>query len=399
FAARECGVHPIIGCEAYLAPGSRKDKNEQRANGHITLLAKDFEGYQNLMALISEAYLDGFYYDPRIDRELLAKYSKGIIALSGCLKSHVAQACFKGDIEKAAALACEYRDILGKDNYFIELMDHGIPEEQKALPGLIEVSKKTGIPVVATNDCHYLRKEDWQAHDIHLCISTGDTLDAPDRLRMTTHELYFKTAEEMKKLFSHTPQAITNTLDIAMRCNVELPQGKFIIPVFQMPKEHEQLSEAQYLEKLCEEGLRKKLGGSVPEQYTQRLKEELKTIISMEFPGYFLIVSDFINYARSKGIPVGPGRGSGAGSLVAYSLDITRVDPLENGLLFERFLNPGRKSMPDLDIDFSDEGRAQVIEYVRQKYGASNVAQIVTFGTIKAKLAIKDVARAMGFPP
>ena len=399
FSARECGVHPIIGCEAYLAPGSRKDKNEQRANGHITLLAQDFEGYQNLMALISEAYLDGYYYDPRIDRELLAKYSKGIIALSGCLKSHVAQSCFAGDIDKACALASEYRDILGAGNYYIELMDHGIPEEQKAMPGLIEVSKRTGIPLVATNDCHYLRKEDWQAHDIHLCISTGSTLDDPDRLRMTTHELYFKTADEMKKLFSHTPQSISNTVEIAMRCNVELPQGKFIIPVFQLPPEHKNLTEAQYLEKLCAEGLRKKMGGEIPEAYAQRMREELKTILDMGFPGYFLIVSDFINYARSQGIPVGPGRGSGAGAIVAYALDITRVDPIVNGLLFERFLNPGRKSMPDLDIDFSDEGRAQVIEYVRQKYGTSNVAQIITFGTIKAKLAIKDVARVMGMPP
>jgi DNA polymerase-3 subunit alpha len=399
FAAREAGLKPIIGCEMYVAKASRLEKNESRKNGHMTLLAKDYEGYQNLMALMSSAFTEGFHYAPRIDLDILAKHSKGIIALSGCLKSHVAQLCLENNIKGACEMAAKIGAIMGPDNYFIELMDHGIPEEQEAMKGLLEVARLTGLPLVATNDCHYPRKEDWEAHDIHLCISTGKTLDDPDRLRMTTHELYFKTPEEMTALFSHTPESIKNTLAIAERCNFVMPEGGTVLPVFKVPPEEGNINDEQYLEKLCLAGLKKKLGGEIPETYMERLKFEMGTITRMGFPSYFLIVSDFINYARSQGIPVGPGRGSGAGSLVAYSLDITRVDPLVNKLLFERFLNPDRVSMPDLDIDFSDEGRSRVIDYVRHKYGEKNVAQIITFGTIKAKLAVKDVARVMGFLP
>ena len=399
FAAKEGGLKPIVGCEMYMAKGLRTEKNESRQNGHMTLLAKDFEGYQNLMVLMSTAFIDGFHYAPRIDLDILAKHSKGIIALSGCLKSHVAQLCLENNIDGACALASKISALMGPDNYFIELMDHGIPEEQQAMKGLLEVARRTGLPLVATNDCHYPRKEDWEAHDIHLCISTGKTFDDPDRLRMTTHELYFKSPEEMLALFSHTPQALKNTLAIAERCNLVVPEGDSLLPLFKVPPEEGPMTDEQYLEKRCLAGLRRKLEGEIPANYMERLRFELGTIGRMGFPSYFLIVSDFIDYARSQKIPVGPGRGSGAGSLVAYSLDITRVDPIVNKLLFERFLNPDRVSMPDLDIDFSDEGRSRVIEYVRQKYGEKNVAQIITFGTIKAKLAVKDVARVMGFSP
>jgi DNA polymerase III subunit alpha len=397
FSAREAGIKPIIGCEVYVAEKTRQEKGNRRTTGHMTLLAKDNEGYQNLMALVSEAFLTGFYHDPRVDTELLQKYNKGLIALSGCLKSHISQACLVGNVDKAAELAMKYRDIFGEGNFYIELMDHDMEEEQQAMKGLLQVSKKTGIPVVATNDCHYLNQEDWEAHDVHLCISTGDMLDDPNRLKMSTHELYFKSPEEMKKLFSHTPEAITNTVEVAQKCNVELSHDKFILPHFEIPSQNAAQGMEKYLENLCLEGLKRKVGSDIPPDYQERLKFELDVINKMKFPSYFLIVSDFIKYARENDISVGPGRGSGAGSLVSYSLDITRVDPMKNGLLFERFLNPDRLTMPDLDIDFSDTGRAQVIDYVKNKYGEKNVAQIITFGTIRARSAIKDVARVMSF--
>jgi len=399
FSAKAVDILPIIGCEVYVAKGSRKEHNDRKENGHMTLLASDFEGYQNLMSIVSDAYTDGFDAKPRTDSEMLAKYAKGIIALSGCIQSHTAKAAAAGNIKRATELATQYRDMFGAENFYLELMDHQIPEETAAMKGLLEVSHLTGIPVVATNDCHYYKKDDWQVHEVHLCISTGSTLDDPKRFKMSTHELYFKSPEEMKQLFSHTPEAISNTVRIAERCHVEVPYGKSILPHFDIPKEFGPISTEDYLRMLCLEGIKKKMGEQIPRQYMDRLDFELSVINQMGFPSYFLIVRDFINYSRTHGIPVGPGRGSGAGSLVAYSLDITRVDPLKNGLLFERFLNPDRVSMPDLDIDFSDEGRARAIEYVRNKYGAANVAQIITFGTIKAKLAVKDVARVLGFPP
>jgi DNA polymerase-3 subunit alpha len=397
FAAKEAGINPILGCEVYVAKNSRTEKSDRRSTGHMTLLASTNEGYQNLITLVSQAFLTGFYHDPRVDKELLAKHSKGIIALSGCLKGHIPQACLNSNLEEAEKLATEYRDIFGKENFYLELMDHGIPEEQQVLKGALEVSKRTGIPVVATNDCHYLKKEDWEVHDVHLCISTGDMLDDPNRMRMSTHELYFKSPEEMKQLFSHTPEAIKNTVEIANRCHVEIPYGKFILPHFELPEKHKEEGMEKYLENLCVDGLKKKIGDDTLPEYTERIKYELEVINRMKFPSYFLIVSDFIKYARDNNISVGPGRGSGAGSLVAYALDITRVDPIKNGLLFERFLNPDRLTMPDLDIDFSDTGRAQVIDYVKKKYGEKNVAQIITFGTIRARSAIRDVARVMSF--
>ncbi|MDT8286660.1 MAG: DNA polymerase III subunit alpha [Elusimicrobiales bacterium] len=401
--ASAAGIKPIIGCEVYVAKGSRLDKDKatsnRRDNGHLTLLAENNEGYQNLLELVSRAFLEGFYHDPRIDLELLEKYKGGLVAMSGCLKSHVARACAAGDMAEAEKRAAEYAAIMGKDNFYLELMDHGIPEERAAMKGLLELSKKMGLPVVATNDCHYPKREDWEAHDAQLCIATGRLIQDEDRMRMSTHEFYYKSPEEMIELFSHTPEAVKSTLDIASRCNVKLNTGDFVFPIFNPPANYKSGTEGQfdYLRDLCLEGLKVKVG-KVPDNYLERLEFELGVIKRMGFSGYFLIVMDFIKHARSVGIPVGPGRGSGAGSLVAYALDITRVDPLVHGLLFERFLNPDRKSMPDLDIDFSDKGRDEVIEYVRTRYGRDNVANIITYNSIKAKSALKDMGRVMDVP-
>ncbi|MEA3306873.1 MAG: DNA polymerase III subunit alpha, partial [Elusimicrobiota bacterium] len=397
FAASSLGIKPIIGCELYMAPGPRTAKSgtKRRDNGHLTVLAKDMDGYHNLMELTSRGFTEGFYHDPRIDFELLEKYKKGLIVLSGCLKGHVTRECAAGNIEEAAKIAGKYSDILGKDNFYLEIMDHGIPEEQVAMKNLIEVAKQTNLPLVATNDCHYQNKDDWEAHDAHICISTRSVLSDPNRMKMTTNELYYKSPEEMIKLFSHTPESIKNTMLIAERCNVKIETGVFHLPKFKQPVKFK--DDAECLEQYCIEGLKKKLGRIGPD-YKKRLDYELSVIKKMGFSSYFLIVMDFIDHAREVGNPVGPGRGSGAGSLVAFSLDITRVDPLVHGLLFERFLNPDRNSMPDLDIDFSGEGRAEVIEYVRRKYGENNVASIITYGTLKAKAAIKDVGRVMDIP-
>ena len=392
-SAQGAGLKPIIGCEAYITEGNYTEKDKSRT-GHLTLLAKDHQGYLNLMKLNSEAWVNGFYYHPRIDKELLAKYSKGLIALSGCLKGFVSQYALTAPFEKVCAIAREYADIMGPGNYYIELMDHGIKEEQEVLPILKEVAKKLGLKTVATNDCHYEKQEDWRAHDINLCISTGKTLNDPQRLKMTTHDLYFKSPDEMYELFAHTPEALTNTLEIAEKCNLQFPKHGFILPNFDIPPQYP--NSAEYFKALCREGLKKKMHGNVPPEYIKQLEYEFDVIIKMGFDCYFLIVQDFIHWAREHGIPIGPGRGSGAGSIVAYSLDITRVDPIKSNLLFERFLNPDRVSMPDLDIDMSDTGRERVIEYVRQKYGADKVSQIITFGTMKAKLAVRDVARVLG---
>jgi len=405
FMANAAGLKPILGCECYVAKGSRKDRDKtggRRDNGHMTVLARSDAGYRNLMKMVSASFIEGFYHDPRIDPELLAKHADGLICLSGCLKSHIARACAEGRLDDAQKMAMEYQDILGKGNFYLELMDHGIPEETAAMAGLLEIAKRTGIPLVATNDCHYPKKEDWEAHEAHVCISTGKTLDDPDRLRQTQHELYYKSPEEMIKLFSHTPESVKNTLVIAEMCNVKIDTSKLHLPAFDIPQDYKEKhpegdGDFYYLRDLCEQGLKKKVPGA-GEEYRKRMEFELGTIKQMGFSSYFLIVMDFITHGRSIGVPVGPGRGSGAGSLVAYTLDITRVDPLPNALLFERFLNPGRKSMPDLDIDFSDDGRERVVQYVREKYGSSRVANIITYGTIKAKSAVRDVGRVMGIP-
>jgi DNA polymerase-3 subunit alpha len=403
FNATAVGLKPILGCECYVTRGSRSEKSgTRRDNGHMTVLAKNETGYRNLMKLVSASFLEGFYHDPRIDSELLAKHKDGLVCLSGCLKSHIARNCAEGKIDDAVKIASEYNDILGKGNFYLELMDHNIPEETAAMAGLLEVAKRTGIPLVATNDCHYQKKEDWEAHDAHICISTGSLMDDPERMRMTTHELYYKSPAEMVKLFSHTPESVKNTLAIAEMCSVKIDTSKLHLPAFDIPQKYRDAhpegdGDFYYLRDLCDEGLKAKVPNA-GEEYRKRLEFELETIKKMGFSSYFLIVMDFIKHGRSIGVPVGPGRGSGAGALVAYTLDITRVDPLPNALLFERFLNPGRKSMPDLDIDFSDDGREQVVQYVREKYGSSRVANIITYGTIKAKSAIKDVGRVMGIP-
>jgi len=393
------GIKPIIGCELYYTPGKYTDHSEENSHtNHLTVLAKNLEGYHNLMKLNSAAWTEGFYRYPRIDFDLLSQNKNGLIVLSGCMKSELSQIALNQGVEEAIKTAVRYRDLLGAENYYLEIMDHGIPEEKKILQTLLEVSKKTGIPLVATNDCHYEKREDWQAHDVHICISTGKTLSDPKRLKMTTHELFFKTAEEMEKLFSFAPESLKNTLEVAEKCNVEIKKDGYVMPDFPIPAEFKDYP--SYLRHLCYEGLKKKLKTSeFPKEYADRLEYELSVITKMGFAVYFLIVSDFIQYARSQDIPIGPGRGSGAGSLVAYSIDITRVDPLKNKLLFERFLNPDRVTMPDLDIDISDAGREEVINYMRHKYGMKNVASIITFGTMKAKLALRNTARVLGFEP
>lgn len=403
--ARAVGIKPILGCELYITAGPRteKSKDSKYEYGHLTALVENQKGYENLVEMLSLANTEGFYRHPRIDFELLEKYREGIIFLSGCLKSLVAYNCSRGELEKAVSYAGRFKDILGPENFYIELMDHGIEEEKAAIKGLVEVAAKTGLKMVATNDCHYEKKEDWFAHDVHICISTNSQLDDPNRLKMNTHELYFKSSDEMIKLFSWLPESISNTVAIAERCLVEIKKDKIYLPDFKVPEVYYQKAsgerEAQflYLKDLCYSNLEKKLK-NFDEKYKERLEFELGVINKMVFSSYFLIVMDFIKYARENGVPVGPGRGSGAGALVAYALDITRVDPLEHDLLFERFLNPERASMPDLDIDFSDTGREKVIDYVKKKYGVSNVANIITYGSIMAKTAVKDVGRVMGMP-
>ncbi len=392
----QVGIVPIIGCEMYFAKGSRFDRgHSQKENCHLTVLARNLEGYQNLMALASKGYSEGYYYDPRIDKELLAKHSKGLIVLSGCLKSEISQLIVSGNLVEAEKLCAWFKDALEPDCFYLEIMDHGIEKQQQVLKALLEVHAKTNIPLIATNDCHYSHASDHDAHDARVCIATGRKIEDTDRLKFESHQFYLKTAEEMHKLFSFSPQALTNTLKVAEMCHLKIPMDQLMLPQFDVP---EGFTQDSFLEELCVDGLKTRMGGSAPTNYQERLSYELSVIKRMGFSGYFLIVSDFIHYARTQNIPVGPGRGSGAGALVAYSLKITNIDPIKNRLLFERFLNPDRKSMPDLDIDFADTGRDRVIAYVRQKYGEGNVAQIITFGSLGAKLVIRDVARVMGLP-
>jgi len=401
-AAKESGVKPLIGCEVYVAKKSRFDRSFNKSSegssnyNHLTLIAENFEGYQNLMRIVSVGFTEGFYYKPRVDKEILNKYKRGLIALSGCLAGEVASGLLKGDFEKAQNAAIEYRDIFGGDNFYIEIMDNGVEEQRKIIPSLCELSKKTAIPLVGTNDCHYLKKEDSQIHDILLCIGTSKKLDDPKRLRFNSDLFYYRSAEDMVKTFSFAPEAVKNTLEIAEKANVEIDMNKLLLPQFPMPEGYK--SDSEYLEALCRKGLAARYG-KVEAEHEDRLKRELSVINKMGFASYFLIVSDFIEYAKSRGIPVGPGRGSGAGSMVAYTLGITDICPLKYGLLFERFLNPDRRSMPDLDIDFADTGRDEVIRYVRRKYGEEKCAQIITFGSMQARLVIKDVARVMNFSP
>ena len=393
-AAKKAGIKPIIGCEVYLAPASRKDMFEVGGVRyyHLILLAENETGYRNLVKLVSLGNIEGMYYKPRVDKEILRRYHEGIICLSACIAGEIPRALIQDQPDRADALVSEYIDIFGKDNFFIELQKHGIPEEEKASEGLIRLAKKYGVGLVVTNDSHYTHKEDADFHDILLCIQTGKTLDDPGRMRFNNNEFYVKSPEEMAALFPEYPEAMENTAKIAERCNVEFTFGEHILPRFPLP---EGLTDAAYLRQLCEE----KIGGRytpVTDEVRQRMEYELGVIHQMGFDSYFLIVWDFINHAREHGIAVGPGRGSAAGSIVAYILGITDIDPLKYALLFERFLNPERVTMPDIDVDFCYIHRKEVIEYVKERYGDDHVAQIITFGTMAARGAVRDVGRVLG---
>jgi len=400
---KKAGIKPIIGCEVYIAPGSRLEKTKinidrnlpEEAAFHLVLLTKDYSGYRNLTALLSKAYIEGFYYKPRIDKELLQQHSNGLIGLSACLKGEIPYYLQHGNTEIALKTAGEYKDIFGADNLFIEIQSNGIADQEDVNKKLIELSKALNIPLVATNDCHYLKKDDAKAHDILLCIQTGKTIKDAKRMRFETEECYFKSPEEMRYTFRESSQALNNTLSIADRCNLDFDLGKLLLPQFIPPQG---MDSNIFLEKIAVEGLNEIFKGSPPSYYLDRLKTELNVIKNMEYSSYFLIVWDFISYAKKNKISVGPGRGSAAGSLVAFTLGITEIDPLKYNLLFERFLNPERISMPDIDVDFCKDRRQEVINYVSQKYGSEHVAQIITFGTMAAKAAIRDVGRALNIP-
>jgi len=396
-AAKSRGIKPILGYEAYVAQRSRFDKESKNGKeplGHITLLAENNEGYRNLLKLTTSGYLEGFYYKPRIDKALLKTLSRGIICLSGCMTSEINRYLTNNRPEEALGVAKEYRDIFGPDHFFLEVQNNNLEQQAILVSGATEIANKLGIPLVATNDIHYMNMDDATAHDALLCINTGKHLADVQRLRFGTNEFYFKNSQEMYTIFKHIPSAIENTLKIADRCNVEMTFGKLHLPKFTPPQG---MTNNAYLRKLCDEGATQKYG-SITQNIRERLDYELEVIESTGFVDYFLIVWDFIHFAIEQRIPA-TGRGSGAGSLVAYVLKITNIDPLENDLLFERFLNAERISMPDLDIDFCAEGREKVIQYVRKKYGGdSNVAQIITFGTMKAKAVIRDVGRVMNIP-
>ena len=393
---KQANIKPIIGCEMYMAPASRFDKSShgiQDAAYHLVLLAKDEQGYHNLMKLVSIGYLEGFYYRPRIDREILSAYSKGLVCLSACLKGEISHLILSNQQDQAYRVAGEFDELFGKGNFYLEMMDHGIPEQKKVNTALIEMGKDLGIGLVATNDCHYLQRQHAKAQEALLAIQTQTTLDDPNRMRMQTDEFYLKTADEMARLFRDVPEALSNTVEIAQKCNLELDFKSTHLPRFSPP---EGKTREGYLQELVDEGLKHRYP-DIDISIRERVESELKVIADSGFISYFLIVWDFIRYAKENNIPVGPGRGSAAGSVISYCLGITDLDPLKYNLLFERFLNPERISLPDIDIDFCYERRDEVIDYVRHKYGAENVAQIITFGTMMAKAAIRDVARVMSF--
>jgi DNA polymerase III subunit alpha len=390
--ARKAGVKPILGMEAYVTRGNRRDRTRDTAH-HLVLLARDDEGFHNLMRLSSLAFLEGFYYKPRVDHEILSKYSAGLLALSACPKGEIATDLLEDNEARAAETALMYRDMLGADNYFLEVQNHGLEIEDQIRERVTRLSQRTGIPVVATNDCHYLEHAHADAHDVLLCIQTGKNVDDPKRMRYSTDQVYFKSAAEMRARFEDQPTALSNTLAIAERCNVQIQFGKPLLPAFPLPAGAG--SAEEYLSALAWKELGMRFA-EVGEAMKERFTYELDVICRMGFASYFLIVRDFIAYARSRGIGVGPGRGSVAGSLVAYALHITDIDPLKHGLIFERFLNPERVTMPDIDIDFDDLRRGEVIEYVKKKYGEDNVTQIITFGTMGAKGVVRDVGRALG---
>jgi DNA polymerase-3 subunit alpha len=406
--ARSRGLNPILGCEVYVAPGSRHEKNGSpgETQNHLVLLAETLEGYHNLIKLVSAGYTEGFYYKPRIDKELLARHAKGLIGLSSCLKGEVAEGLAHHQYRKSVEAAAAYRDILGPGNFYLEMQWHGIEEQRAVNSGLPGIARNLDLPLVCTNDVHYLRESDAHPHDILLCIGTGKAFSDPKRLRYDARQFFLKTAEEMAAAFVDFPESLLNTMRIAERCDVRLPEGDNFLPNFEVPAPY---GLDEYFEHVAREGFKQRLprlqqlaaAGALRctiDEYEQRLSYEIEMIKRMKYPGYFLIVWDFIRYAREQGIPVGPGRGSAAGSLVAYSMRITDVDPIDFDLLFERFLNPERVSLPDIDIDFCERRRGEVIEYVTRKYGRENVAQIITFGTMRAKAVVRDVGRVLEMP-
>ncbi|MEG1477375.1 MAG: DNA polymerase III subunit alpha, partial [Oscillospiraceae bacterium] len=395
-AAKKAGIKPIIGCEVYVATRTRFDKvNRIDANRHLILLCKNETGYRNLIKMVSSGFVEGFYNKPRIDHELLEKHHEGLICLSACLAGEIPQALLAGDYEKAKNLALYYYSLFGKGNYYIEIQDHGLEEQQAILPALIRLSKETGIPLAATNDCHYLEKEDNKMQRILVCIQTNKTVNDDNAMEFGTDEFYVKSTEEMYSLFSLVPEACENTNKIAEACNFDFEFGVTKLPYFEAPNGRDN---KEYFITLCKTGLIKRYGESPSKEACDRLDYEISVIDRMGYINYFLIVFDFINYAKNKDIPVGPGRGSGAGSIAAYCLGITGIDPIKYNLLFERFLNPERVSMPDFDVDFCYERRQEVINYVIEKYGQDHVAQIVTFGTMAARAAIRDVGRVLDLP-
>ncbi len=396
-AATKAGIKPILGCELYVSKGGHTERKSTRESGwgynHLVLLAKNQEGLSNLMKLVSIGYLEGFYYRPRVDKELLRQFSEGLICTSGCLKGEVQENAFMYGYDKAKETALEYAEIF-PDNFYLELQQHKIPEETVALDTNIKLASELGLPLVATNDCHYARQEHWEAHDVMFCLGTGKDRDDPNRQRYATPEFYFKTVDEMYQLFKDAPNALENSVVIAEQCQAKLQLGELYLPNFPIPEAAGTVDPGSYLRMLVEQGLEKH--GGLDEVRRARIDHELAVINKMDYAGYFLIVMDFIRHARSKGIPVGPGRGSAAGSLVAYALEITTVDPLQYNLLFERFLNPDRVSMPDIDIDFCQDRRGEVIDYVKTLYGEQAVCQIITFGKLKARSVVRDVGRVLG---
>ena len=394
-AAKAAGVKPIIGCEVYVAPRSRHDRVhgvDNEAN-HLVLLCRNETGYRNLSYMVSQSFVEGFYGKPRVDLELLQEHHEGLIALSACLAGKIPQQLMSKDYAGAKATAQAYAELFGPDNFYLELQDHKLPEQTEVNQGVLRIARETGLPLVVTNDAHYLRREDARMQDVLMCIQMGKTVDDPNRMKFETDEFYLKSEEELRALFPQQTEAFENTLKIAARCNLEFTFGKYHLPEFQLPEGYDSLT---YLKELCSKGFDERYEGTHPE-YRKQLDYEIDMIEKMGFTDYFLIVSDFVRYAKSVGIPVGPGRGSAAGSMVSYTLHITDLDPMKYSLYFERFLNPERISMPDIDMDFGDTRRGEVVDYVRAKYGEDHVAQIVTFGTMAARGAIRDVGRALNF--
>ena len=405
-AAKANGVHPVIGCEVYVSQKGHKTRSDTDRYNHLVLLCENQDGYRNLIDLVSTAYLDGFYYKPRIDLDLLNQHSKGLIAMSACLRGHIPETILSDKYDDAKRLALTYADIFGPKNFFLEIQDHHLEQDKRLTPELNRLSQETGLPLVATNDSHYLRKEDARAHEILLCVQTGKMMSDPNRMHWHSPDFYLKSRDEMMQLFGELEDSLDRTWEIAQRCQVKLEKVKEPFPKFDVPPEHSADSYFEYVARQGFEKRRPRLEAMRAKgilkhdlaEYAERLDREIKMIQKMKFSGYFLIVWDFIRYAKAKDIPVGPGRGSAAGSLVGYAMAITDIDPLQYGLLFERFLNPERISMPDIDVDFCMNRRGEVIHYVTEKYGREQVAQIITFNTLGARAAIKDVARVLEVP-